>query len=299
VISEIRGTIESIEDDATLLDAGNFSGRADAIERIELHVIDRIEGLLDSDAPPPGLTALRRRAEEVRRRLEGLDEELFRGLQDDIRGGGCRGAALRARIERLAGHHPGVRGGSDEVGYDVLDVFVSRLLLSRPLSLEAGQREPEMVFYQPTPIRIVFELIDEARLTGDDLFYDLGSGLGQVPILVNLLGGVPARGVEIEPVYCDYATACAADLGLSGVTFSEGDARVADYSGGTVFFMYTPFHGSILREVLERLREEARRRRIRLFTYGPCAAEVSRQSWLERASGGEHRRAGLAAFRSV
>jgi hypothetical protein len=46
--------------------------------------------------------------------------------------------------------------------------------------------------------------------------------------------------------------------------------------------MYTPFEGRLLQQVLEKLHRESRRRMIRLFTYGPCTATVSRQRWLKR-----------------
>ncbi|HEY7182687.1 MAG TPA: hypothetical protein VIC84_14760, partial [Blastocatellia bacterium] len=169
----------------------------------------------------------------------------------------------------------------DEIGYDSLDVFINGLLLIQPVPRETKAREPEMVYYQPAPARIIFEMIEKARLTQEDVFYDLGSGLGQVTILVNLLSGATAKGIEFEPAYCDYARVCAADLNLSYAEFINIDARIAEYSEGTDFFMYTPFEGRILQEALEKLRGESRRKRIRLFTYGPCTPQVSRQSWLK------------------
>jgi hypothetical protein len=112
-------------------------------------------------------------------------------------------------------------------------------------------------------------------------FCHLGSGLGQVPILVNLLSGITVKGIEFEPAYCHYVREGAADLNLSRVEFINVDACKADYSDGTVFYLYTPFTGSLLQELLEKLRGESRRRRIRLFTYGPCTPEVYQQSWLK------------------
>ena len=66
-----------------------------------------------------------------------------------------------------------------------------------------------MVFYQPTPGRIIFELVERAALQKHDTFYDLGSGLGQVVILVSLLSGARAKGIEFDPAYCEYARRCA------------------------------------------------------------------------------------------
>jgi hypothetical protein len=82
------------------------------------------------------------------------------------------------------------------------------------------------------------------------------------------------------------------------VSFARADARYADYSEGTVFFLYTPFKGRLLAQVLERLRVEAQHRRITLFTYGPCTPQVARQPWLHSAGAEEPDADRLAQFRS-
>jgi len=281
VIYEIQSDIEAIEKNAALYEETNFDNRAEAIDDIEFNVIDRIEGLLQTINPPDELIPLKQYAERVKRQLEAIDDTLFQRLRADIRRGVCSGTALKGLIDEYVGPDSSGRRQQDELGYDSLDGFINGLLLIQVVPIETKTREPEMVYYQQTPARIIFELVEKAHLTGEDVFYDLGSGLGQVPILVNLLSGAIAKGIEYEPAYCDYARGCAADLNLSGVEFINADARTADYSEGTVFFMYTPFEGSVLQEVLEKLRGESRRRKIRLFTYGPCTPQVIRQSWLK------------------
>ena len=150
----------------------------------------------------------------------------------------------------------------------------------------AKELEPEMVFFQKTPARVIFELVELSHFTKDDVFFDIGAGLGQVALLVNLLAGVAVKGIEFEPAFCDFARGCAAGLNLSNVTFINVDARKADYSEGTIFFMFTPFTGEILQDVLAILRKESLVRRIRIITYGPCTAQVALQSWLHCASPG-------------
>ena len=281
VTYEIQSDIEAIEKNSALYEETNFDSRVEAIDHIEFNVIDRIGGLLQTINPPEELIPLKQYAERVKRQLEDIDDTLFQRLRADIRMGGCTGTALKGLIDEYVGRDSSGRRQQDEIGYDSLDVFINGLLLIPAVPIETKAREPEMVHYQQTPARIIFELVEKAHLTGEDVFYDLGSGLGQVPILVNLLSGATAKGIEFEPAYCDYARVCAADLNLSRVEFINADARTADYAEGTVFFMYTPFAGSVLQEVLEKLRGESRRRRIRLFTYGPCTPQVSRQSWLK------------------
>lgn len=280
-IYEIQSDIETIEKNSALYEETNFDSRVKAIDYIEFNVMERIEGLLLATNQPEELTTLNQYAEKVKSQLEEIDDNLFQRLRADIRVGVCAGTALKGQIDKYIGCDSRDGGQQDDIGYDSLDVFINGLLLISAVPIETKAREPEMVYYQPTPARIILELVEKANLTGKDVFYDLGSGLGQVPILVNLLSEAQAKGIEFEPAYCDYARACAAELNLSRVEFINVDARKADYSDGTVFFMYTPFEGSLLQEVLEKLRGESRKRMIKLFTYGPCTPQVSQQSWLE------------------
>ena len=281
-ISEIRLDIEAIEQNAALSEETNFNSRADAIDNLEFNVIDRIEGLLHTINRPDELIALKQYADRVKRRLEDINNNLFRRLRADIRAGVCRGAVFKSLIDQYVGRVSS--GGSqppDEIGYDSLDLFINGLLLSQAAPTETKDREPEMVYYQQTPARIILELVEKAHLTEKDIFYDVGSGLGQVPILVHLLTGATAKGVEFEPAYSDYARESAVDLNLSGVEFINTDARIADFSDGTVFFMYTPFAGRLLQAVLDKLLAESQQRVIKLFSYGPCTLQLARQSWLK------------------
>ena len=277
---EIQSDIEAIEKNEALDEEANFVDRAEAIDFIEFHIIDRIDGMLRDSRQVENLTELKQRAESLKNRLEEINEKLVQRLRVDIRSGNYTsedfyqfdkyvGRALRKRKR-------------DEAAYDALDTFVNDLLRINIALKETKQREPDMIFLQPTPARIVLELVEEAKIVKDDVFYDLGSGLGQVPILIRLLIGAKTKGIEFEPAYCDYAQQCVKRLNLSHVEFMNRDARDADYSDGTIFFMYTPFTGKLLQEVLGKLEAESRKRNIKICTYGPCTPHVSNQSWLRR-----------------
>jgi hypothetical protein len=297
-IHDIQSQIETIERNEALYDVTCFGGRVEALETITFDIIERIEGLISTSDRLDTLRALKQRAEQLREQLEEVDRILFQTFRATIRSGRYTCGALRREIHTVVGDSPDARP-HDYVGYDCLDAFVDGLLLSAPAPQETRQREPEMVYYQPTAARVILQFIDRAHITGEDVLYDLGSGLGQVAILVHLLTGARAKGVEFEPAYCDYARECATALNLSGVEFVNLDAREADYSDGTVFFMYTPFEGRLLQEVLERLRHEARHRTIRVGTYGPCSLQVSRESWLQCMDQTPPHMHRLSVFRSI
>lgn len=270
---ELESDIETIENDASLVDEINFAGRVEAIDRLEFHILDRLEITLDSNHADD-LRKLKSRAASMKERLERINEEILQRLRNRIKSGALIGEQFRSELVNYVGER-------DDSGkeYDWLDVFVNGLLRLDTPPQETKPRESEMVFYQPTPARVILALIDKANITRNDVFYDLGSGLGQVCILVNLLTGAKSKGVEFEPAYCDYARQCARRLNLPEVEFVNQDARAADYADGTIFFMYTPFRGKLLQQVLRKLEGEAQNRRIRICTYGPCSQQVSAQPW--------------------
>lgn len=298
ILAELSQAIAAIAQDPALMAEQQFAERYAAIDALEFHILQRLADLPPADHDPAELLALQRAAEHLKGALEAVDDALFRRLRAAIGAGEQRGAALAALIDAYAGPDATGRRPLDAPGYDSLDVFINRLLLTGVPPAETTLRDPEMVAYQQTPARVICALVERAQLTPRDRFYDLGSGLGQVPMLVHLLSGAPAWGVELDPALCAYAQSCAAALDLPGVCMLNADARTVDYAGGTVFFLYTPFTGGVLRAVLGKLQAVAQQRPIRLFSYGPGTAQLACEAWLqgeEGAGAGQHR---LAAFSS-
>jgi hypothetical protein len=283
-ICEIRSEIGAIEKDYSLYEEKNFEKRMEVTDFIGFHIIDQIEELLRKTVRPDQLILLKHRAEKVRSELEEIDIRLFQRLRTNIRVEGYMGKEFKKLVNQYVNFNLNPNERQEEPGYDNLDLFINGLLSFQPMPEPTKDLGPEMVYYQKTPTRIVFELAEKSHFVKEDVFFDLGSGLGQAAILVNLLTGVTVRGIEFEPAFCVYATDCAAALNLSNVTFINVDARKADYSEGTVFFMFTPFRGEMLQEVLAVLRNESLLRKIKIITYGPCTAQVALQGWLNFAA---------------
>lgn len=277
LIFKLQSYLEAIAKDASLYEKKNFEKRSEAIDFIGFQVIDQVDEYLQDTTSPDKLLQLRQRAEKVRSALEETDQQLFQHIQSEIRRGRYAGTAFKALISEYID----LNVNDEYIGYDNLDVFINGLSLFQTMPEQTKDLEPEMVYYQKTPARIVFELVEKSHISQEDVFFDIGAGLGQVAILVNLLAGITTKGIEFEPAFCDYARNCAGELNLSDVTFINVDARAADYSEGTIFFMFTPFRGEIMEVVLEMLRRESLQRKIKIITYGPCTAHVALESWLD------------------
>jgi hypothetical protein len=285
-------SLDAIEADASLYLPHNLEDRSRALD--ELAFLRELFRLRGRDAA--GLLSARARV--LQQDLEQVDRRLYRRLRRRIRAGTCGPQALRAAMERYAGVKTAQSSGQI-TGYDALDALVHGLFLLKPTPEETVVRSAEMVQYEATPARAILAMIDDAQIGPEDVFYDLGAGLGHVVLLVRLLSGAQAYGVEIEPAFCTYARASAEELALSGVTFITADAQHADYGQGTVFFLFTPFRGAILRAVVGRLHEQAARRPIRVCTYGTCTHEVGKVPWLRVQDAAMVHDFRLAVFRSL
>ncbi|MET0255067.1 MAG: methyltransferase domain-containing protein, partial [Luteibacter sp.] len=183
--------------------------------------------------------------------------------------------------------------------YDPLDTLLAGVLaLDEPLA-EAGPLPAEMVFYQPTPARHIVDGITRGAIGPGDVVLDLGSGLGHVPLLAHILTGARCHGVERDASYVNVATRAATGLGLSGVTFTEGDARDAGFDGVDVFYLFTPFIGSVLRDVVAKIAAVAATRPVRIVALGPCTRTFARQPWLRSDDTDPEASERIVLFRSV
>ncbi|MEI7037836.1 methyltransferase domain-containing protein [Fulvimonas yonginensis] len=205
------------------------------------------------------------------RRLDRADAALHRRLRAAVRAGA--GPRL---LEHWRAETEAPPGGE---GYDALDELVAGVLRS-PDPGEVPALPPEMVFYQPTPARHVLDMLLRLNLHAGDVLVDLGAGLGHVPLLAAACTAARAVGIEIAPAYVASARSAARALGLDRAHFLAQDARAADLSTGTVFFLYTPFRGTVLRAMLDALRAEAAHRNLRLCSFGPCTLALADEPWL-------------------
>jgi histone methylation protein DOT1 len=273
----LQTLVKALDADGYLMDSDRFRVRAEALDLLDAFNLDA--EATGSDAGPEHV-ALCQRARELRAEFEEANFRLYESIRDSIRrSAGCN-ALLRYAGEAVDETTEQPNATEDPDSFDSLDELVSgvfRFAVSDEPKIDLSS---EMVAYQPTPSRHIFELIGHANLTAEDVFIDLGSGLGHVPLLIAICTKARAIGIELEPSYVECATQCARDLKLVNAAFLEMDARDADLSSGTVFYLYTPFRGAILRSVLDRLRTEAKTRTIRVCSFGPCTPIVSAESWL-------------------
>jgi SAM-dependent methyltransferase len=138
----------------------------------------------------------------------------------------------------------------------------------------------EMVGYVTTHVVQILEMVSE--LTPDDVYYDLGSGIGFVPILASWLSGARAVGVELEPAFVAMARERAEQLGLAErVRFVEADLREVDYADATAVFMFYPCRGQTLEQVIDRLEPVGRTRALKLYSLGLSGQALVTRPWVE------------------
>jgi hypothetical protein len=261
----------TLETDESLFAPAQLRQRIELLDQLDAY----FGGHSDETLPPSTDAALKERAATLRRRLEAANTQVYSAIREEIRQGNPD--SLRTWIN-LCGNAPD--DTAPGLGYDHLDELIAGVFQIREPKDEAPHPTPEQVFYQPTPIRHALTMTERSGLSKKDVLIDLGSGLGQLCIVASILTGAQALGIEPERAYVQSARECARNLRLDSVTFLQADAREADLSSGTVFHLFTPFTGSILRTMLNRLEQESENRPITICTLGPCAGAVAQETWL-------------------
>ena len=195
--------------------------------------------------------------------------------EEVARAAGAEVAALVAAGDRGAAVATMAKGATALVGELFAAGRLHGILGLGETIAEPTLADRDYVHLEDSPVRVLLDLVDHVSLEADDRFVDLGSGLGRAAILVHWLTGVSAEGIEVQPAYCAYATALVANLGLERVHFQRADASEADLSRGTVYYLFTPFKGRILRLVWQRLEQEAQSRSITVCTYGAVSLSAA------------------------
>jgi len=120
--------------------------------------------------------------------------------------------------------------------------------------------------YGPTNAWGARKILRRLNLSRELRFCDLGSGLGRICILAAEYGFSKTTGVELAAEFCEVArhnlTTCRPPAGkLAPVEILQMDALdYCERSDDDVFFMFRPFSGEFLRQVLDRIAARAKAR---------------------------------------
>ncbi|WP_233840729.1 class I SAM-dependent methyltransferase [Dyella sp. 2HG41-7] len=276
--TSLQNTVDALLQDRSLREPDQLARRIDALDRLEAWLVYD-ESSLES--------SLCQRANAVMAEWEAINEQLFQSIRDDIRQG--------SGAKSLCDWAEALRQQDRAERYDPLDALVAGVLNFEAPG-DVSELANEMVFYQPTPARHIFDFIARAQLDERDVVMDLGSGLGHVALLTAICTPARCIGIELEHAYVVSARQCAQALNIGRASFIAQDVRATDLSEGSVFYLYTPFTGTLLRSVLDDLRRQAERRTIRLWTLGPCTTVIANEPWLVTEDHGDTHR--VSVFQS-
>ena len=112
------------------------------------------------------------------------------------------------------------------------------LVILAPHSWGQGTEKPK-VGYWPTPQEVVDKMLDMAKVTRNDVVYDLGCGDGRIVVTAGKKYGAKAVGVDIDPVRVQEALARVKAAKVEGlVTIRKEDMFKTDLTGASVVTLY-------------------------------------------------------------
>ena len=99
-------------------------------------------------------------------------------------------------------------------------------------------RRPDVI-YVPTPEEVVEAMLQVAKVTKNDVVYDLGTGDGRIPVTAAKKYGARGVGIDIDPQRIKEATENVTKNGVGErVRIIQGDLFEANISEATVVTLY-------------------------------------------------------------
>lgn len=190
---------------------------------------------------------------------------------------------MRALLAKGQATPPEFRKALTDLPPSERDAWCDRVLGIEGLPEDGLDLPRGCVPYIPCSVDALLRMVDDAGVQPDDVFVDIGAGLGRAAMLTHLLTGASAIGLEIQATLVRTFRDLTKNWHTPRVSVVHGDA--VDLTGfigiGTVFFFYCPFSGDRLERVLLELESISRTRQIRV-----CCVDMPSiaRSWLAPVS---------------
>lgn len=190
---------------------------------------------------------------------------------------------MRALIAKGEGTPPVFRKALTDLPAADRDAWCDLVLGLEGLPADGLDLPRGCVPYIPCTVDALVRMVDAAGVQPDDVFVDIGSGLGRAAVLTHLLSGASAIGIEVQSALVRAFRDLVQGWHAPRVSVVHGDAaELTGFIGiGTVFFLYCPFSGERLERVLLELETIAHGRQIRV-----CCVDMPSitRSWLTPVS---------------
>lgn len=132
--------------------------------------------------------------------------------------------------------------------------FNSPYKISREFLKRRG--EEEIYSFGETPLKTFSQIVERAKLSDQDVVFELGCGRGRTCFWLSICKGIKAHGIDFVPEFISMANEVKDDFGVKNIEFRCEDFFKSDLSMATVIYL----HGSCMsiEEVaaLENLLEE-------------------------------------------
>jgi precorrin-6B methylase 2 len=148
-------------------------------------------------------------------------------------------------------------------------------------------RHKDSVIYQGADYWNIRRVIHTLQPQENDVFYDIGCGMGRCLCMFARLPLRSVVGIELDPLLVETARSNATRLRgkRTPIEIRCQDAATADYSAGTIYFLYFPFGTETMRDVLESIKRsiDENPRRVTIVYYNAMFGQVLQNvTWLKR-----------------
>lgn len=114
----------------------------------------------------------------------------------------------------------------------------------------------ENLIYGETPYFTLYKILNYIKPTKDDIFYDLGSGVGKAVFFTNAYFKIKSIGIDIIPSFIQNSKCIKQKFKLENIEFYQGNFIDFDIKNGTIFYIAgTCFDDDMIDKITQKIKE--------------------------------------------
>ena len=131
--------------------------------------------------------------------------------------------------------------------------------LKSPVNMaRCTEKEMDLPYYSltygETPYSTAVSIFNMVHVKDNDVFFDLGSGTGNITLFVNIYFNIKSTGIDLVSYFIEKSNLIADEMKLEHIRFIKGDFLEQDLSEGTIFYINClTFNQEIRKKLAEKM----------------------------------------------
>lgn len=134
-------------------------------------------------------------------------------------------------------------------------IYPNQFWISLQESIKIAPQKYMCLTYGETSLFTIKKSLKIVGIKKNDVFYDLGCGIGRTVFFTNITYGIKSVGIDMIPTFIEYANKIIKETGLTNIKFINDSIFNQDINEGTIFYISsTCYDNEYMEKLIDKLK---------------------------------------------